>query len=66
MELDDLFPEERSQGRAAADAEWASGTVRAFREVYFWHSSTYAKAFKARIRELSAQHSSSAADCRKR
>ena len=58
MELDDLFPEERSKGHADADAEWAAGTVRVFREVWFWHSSTYAKAYVARIKELCAQHSS--------
>lgn len=34
------------------------GTVRVFREVWFWHLSTYAKAYVARIKELCAQHSS--------
>jgi hypothetical protein len=52
MELDDLYPEERSKGRQAADDEWSAGTVRVFQEVWFWHSSTYAKAYVARIKEL--------------
>lgn len=62
MELDDLYPEERCKGRQAADDEWAAGTVRVFQQVWFWHSSTYAKAYVARIKELCAQHSSHPAD----
>lgn len=52
-----INPEWHAEGRAAADEDWAAGTVWVKQDLFRRYDSDYANGYWDRIEELKAEHS---------